>query len=146
MKDGYVDFNADVFGEYVRELRKTLVEYLKADTSVYEGGRKGIKKKRKRVLLIANQAVNHEVYVDPMARDHWQWENRNQEQVYNRVRDKLKTMFQNILEPFQNVSVKIKILRRGNNLNRDRLDSWLLDYIHVQTINITVNAQNPINK
>lgn len=120
-KDGpYVDFNACVFGKYVLELRKALVAYLKANTSVNENDENVIQAIIQRVEFIANQMVNHEVYVDPMARDHWLKHNNHQRdscKKYNQVIDALKSgpMFRNILQAFQNVSDKIRVFRMNNN-------------------------------
>ncbi|XP_077100035.1 uncharacterized protein LOC143750751 [Siphateles boraxobius] len=116
----YVDYNADVFGEYVRELRKALVAYLKAETSVNKNGRYGIQKIRQRVKFIADQMVNNEVYVDPMARDRWLEQNQNNREEYNAVKRALKEFFQNILQAFQKASDKIRVFRRTNNWRSDR--------------------------
>ncbi|XDV54823.1 hypothetical protein PO909_023028 [Leuciscus waleckii] len=124
----YVDFNACVFGEYVRQLRMKLVAYLKADTSPNEKDRYGIQKTRRRINSIAREMVDHVVYLDPMARDHWLNQNKNQnkrkeaEAVYDLVKRALKEMFQNILQAFQKVSDKIRVFRMRNNWSWKRLD------------------------
>ena len=118
----YVDYNADVFGEYVRELRKALVAYLKADTSPNQNDRYRIQETRRRIYSIAREMVNHEVYVDPMARDRWLNQNQNHRENYNLVRDALKEMFQNILQTFQKASDKIRVFRiTRNNWSWERL-------------------------
>ncbi|KAI2645165.1 ATP synthase subunit delta [Labeo rohita] len=118
----YVDYNADLFGEFVRELREALVAYLKADTSVSERERYGIRKIRKRVHFIATGMVNHDVYVDPMARDCWLQEKRTNVQLYDQVRGALNVMFKNILQDFKKVSDKIRFFRNRNNWTFDRTD------------------------
>lgn len=111
-----MDYNADLFGEFVKELRNALVEYLKAETSDSEDERYGIQAIQQQVRFIATEMVNHQVYVDPMARQRWLQENRRAEDVqrYNQVRDALKFMFQNILQDFQKVSDKIRVFRMRN--------------------------------
>ncbi|XP_016114160.1 uncharacterized protein [Sinocyclocheilus grahami] len=125
----YVDYNADVFGEFVRELRNALVTYIKADTSVSEGERYGIQMKFKRVQIIATQMANHEVYVDPMACNRWRQENQRAEdvQLFNQVRGALKIMFQNILQDFQKVSDKIRVFRRRKSWSWDQTLEVILD-------------------
>ncbi|XP_056609716.1 uncharacterized protein LOC130426793 [Triplophysa dalaica] len=120
----YVDYNADVFGEYVRHLRAQLVAYLRADTSVIFYERYGIQNIRQRVQSIATQMVNHVVYVDPMAAGRWLREHpgRAKAQLYNQVRRALENMFRNILQDFQKVSDKIRYFRLRNNWNWDRCD------------------------
>ncbi|RXN38653.1 hypothetical protein ROHU_000922 [Labeo rohita] len=115
----YVDFNADLFGEFVRELRRALVNYLKAKTS--DNPNERIWEFRQRVLLISTEMANREVYVDPMARDRWLQENRRDEdvQLYNEVRRALKIMFRDILQDFQKVSDKISVFRKRNNWSWD---------------------------
>lgn len=119
--ESYVDYNADLYGEFVKQLRNKLVAYLKADTSVNQNEIYGINKIRKQVLSIATQMASHEVYVDPMARDRWLQQNQNQKDVelYNEVRDALREMFQNILQDFRNVSDKIRVFRLRDNWNSD---------------------------
>ncbi|KAK9968781.1 hypothetical protein ABG768_003089 [Culter alburnus] len=109
-EDGYVDYNAGVYGEYARMLREAFVAYLKACTSKNNNAREGIQKMRKKVQFIADELVNRDVYVDPMARDRWLHENQNHVEKYNRVRDALKNMFKNILQDFRKVSEKIRCI------------------------------------
>ncbi|XP_057203231.1 uncharacterized protein LOC130562306 isoform X2 [Triplophysa rosa] len=116
----YVDYNADVFGEYVRQLRAQLVAYLMADTSVNNNERAGIQNIRQKVQFITTEMVNHVVYVDPMARDRWLQEHPRDEQLYEQVRRAIGNMFRNILQDFQKVSIKIKVFRGRNNWNWDR--------------------------
>ncbi|XP_073702512.1 uncharacterized protein [Garra rufa] len=114
----YVDFNADLFGEFARELRRALVDYLKAKTSDNQNERYRIRGFRQRVLLIATEMANHEVYVNPMARDRWLQENGRREKAvrqYNEVRRALKIMFRDILQDFKKVSDKIYVFRKRNN-------------------------------
>ncbi|XP_051506385.1 uncharacterized protein LOC127413341 isoform X2 [Myxocyprinus asiaticus] len=113
----YLDYNAEVFGVFVRELRKALVAYLKACTSVYHGGDRALCRLTERVRFIVNQIVRHEVYVDPLARDRWLFQNPGCDQVYRQVRDAVDRMFKNILQDFKKVSEKIKFFRRRNNWN-----------------------------
>lgn len=134
----YVDYNADVFGEYVRQLRTQLVKYLRADTSVTNNERDGIQKIRKRVQLIATQMVNHVVYVDPMARDRWLREHPRDAEQYNQVSHALGNMFRNILQDFQKVSDKIRVFRRRDNWDTDRLEGLFLD---IQTISMLMHNQ-----
>ncbi|XP_051763645.1 uncharacterized protein LOC127519991 isoform X1 [Ctenopharyngodon idella] len=105
LEDKYEDFNAEVFGEYARLLREALVAYLKADIYDDEDEKNIIKTE---VQDITSKMVDHEVYVDPMARDRWLQENPKQKQLYNEVSDALIKMFQNILEAFKIVSKNIK--------------------------------------
>ncbi|KAK9968782.1 hypothetical protein ABG768_003090 [Culter alburnus] len=121
-KDGYVDYNADLYGAYVRELREALVAYLKGCTSNNQGDKYKLHEKRSRVQFIADEMVNRNVFVDPMACDHWlkKDQNKHAKQFYE-IRAALKNMIQNILKDFKEVSKKIKGFREGNNCNR--LDS-----------------------
>lgn len=113
----YVDFNAFVYGEYVKQLRGKIVELLKTFTAITY-----VKNEAEnicqRVKWIANNMTEHDVYVDPMARDHWLNQNRNNQQPYNQVRNELQTMFQNILKNFQEVANCIKDFRRTNTWNK----------------------------
>ncbi|XP_048037481.1 uncharacterized protein LOC125262708 [Megalobrama amblycephala] len=78
----YVDYNAALYGEYVRQLRQALVEYLKAYTSDNGDNRRGIHEIRQQVRNIASEMANHDVYVDPMARNRWLLQNQDRAQVY----------------------------------------------------------------
>lgn len=115
--ESYTDYNADLFGEYVKNLRKELVAYLKANTSVNEHEIYENQEFHQQVQSIATQMVNHEVYVDPMARDLWLRENRRIVQQYNQVRGALNIMFQNILQDFHKVSDKVREFRKGQKGN-----------------------------
>ncbi|XP_048037242.1 uncharacterized protein LOC125262495 isoform X1 [Megalobrama amblycephala] len=114
-KDEYVDYNAVVFGAYVEKLRHELVEYLKADTSDNDDERNRIKTQ---VQLITNNMVNLNVYVDPMACDHWLKKNPKKNQQFKDIRDALRNMFQNILQDFKTVSKNIKDLYKSGKWNR----------------------------
>ncbi|KAA0705943.1 hypothetical protein E1301_Tti004706 [Triplophysa tibetana] len=120
----YVDYNADLYGEYVGQLRNQLVAYLRADTSVTSDERNETQNIGQQVQFITTQMVNHVVYVDPMARERWLSQGRRprheRERVYNQLRSDIEIMFRNILLDFQNVSDKIKVFRRRNNWNSDR--------------------------
>ncbi|KAK9968779.1 hypothetical protein ABG768_003087 [Culter alburnus] len=109
-KDEYVDYNAAVFGAYVEKLRGALVAYLKADTSDDDDKRNRI---RTQVQLITNNMVNLNVYVDPMACDHWLKKNPKKNQQFKDIRDALRNMFQNILQDFKTVSKNIKDLYKS---------------------------------
>lgn len=98
--ENYVDYNADLYGHFVKELQKALVAYLKAIIFNNEDDQNQM---RERVQLIADAMVNYDVYVDPMARDRWLQKNRGREQQYNDVREALRVMFQNILQDFKKV-------------------------------------------
>ncbi|XP_051763648.1 uncharacterized protein LOC127519991 isoform X2 [Ctenopharyngodon idella] len=113
----YVDYNAVVYGEYVGMLREALVAYLKACTSNNQGDKYKIQEKRSQVEFIANEMVNRNVFVDPMACDRWLKENQNGVQQFNDIRAALKNMIQNILKDFKEVSKKIKGFREKNNCN-----------------------------
>ncbi|KAL0148268.1 hypothetical protein M9458_056414 [Cirrhinus mrigala] len=92
----YVDYNADLFGEFVKVLRKALVAYLKADTSVNQNERYRIQTYRKDVRRIATEMANHTVYVDPMACNCWMQENHGNVtaiKLYDEVKDALEEMF-----------------------------------------------------
>ncbi len=116
-----MDYNADLFGEFVNKLRNALVKYLKAETSDSEDGRSGIQETQQQVRLIATEMGNHEVYVDPMALERWLKKKQSAKDMerYNQVRDALKLMFQNILQDFQKVSDKIRVFRKRNNWRWD---------------------------
>ncbi|XP_067255059.1 uncharacterized protein [Chanodichthys erythropterus] len=117
-KDGYVDYNAAVYGAYVEELRKALVAYLKGCTSNNQGDKYKLHEKRSRVQFIADEMVNRNVFVDPMACDHWlkKDQNKHAKQFYE-IRAALKNMIQNILKDFKEVSKKIKGFRERNSCN-----------------------------
>ncbi|XP_048037253.1 uncharacterized protein LOC125262502 [Megalobrama amblycephala] len=115
-KDGYVDYNAAVYGAYVEELRKALVAYLKGCTSNNQGDKYKLHEKRSRVQFIADEMVNRNVFVDPMACDHWLKKDQNKHaKQFNEIRAALKKMIQNILKDFKEVSKKIKVFREGNS-------------------------------
>nr|XP_055032174.1 uncharacterized protein LOC129420989 [Misgurnus anguillicaudatus]XP_055032175.1 uncharacterized protein LOC129420989 [Misgurnus anguillicaudatus] len=120
-KDFYVDYNACVYGEYMKQLRQTIVELLKSSTAI-DCDRDEAMNICQRVKLIANMTVEHDVYVDPMARDHWLKQNKNlqqqRQQQYNQVRNELQNMFQNILINFREVYQTIHHFRRTYTWNR----------------------------
>nr|XP_055032173.1 uncharacterized protein LOC129420988 [Misgurnus anguillicaudatus] len=122
-KEFYVDYNAFVYGKYVKQLRGKIVELLKTSTAI-EYDTNETENIRQRVKLIATKMVEHDVYVDPMARDHWLKKNKinrqqqQRQQLYNQVRNELQKMFQNILKNFLEVARSIQHFRRTNTWNR----------------------------
>nr|XP_055032894.1 uncharacterized protein LOC129421407 isoform X2 [Misgurnus anguillicaudatus] len=120
-KDFYVDYNACVYGEYVKQLRQGIVELLKSYTAI-DCDRDEARNICQRVKLIAAKMVEHDVYVDPMARNHWLKQNKNlqqqRQQQYNQVRNELQNKFQNILRNFLEVANCIRDFRWTNTWNR----------------------------
>ncbi|XP_051536058.1 uncharacterized protein LOC127430352 [Myxocyprinus asiaticus] len=120
----YVDYNAEVFGVFVRELRRELVAYLKVYiyppqkdkyTSVSYNRDRALWRHIERVQHIVRMMVEHEVYVDTMARDRWLQSNTGCKDLYEKVRQAVDKMLKNIIQDFKKVADKIKLIYNNGN-------------------------------